>query len=208
MDLVAHRATLANLSARYLDEDASKLIQRLARPAIRLSHSAAANGSHVGGAAKLTPDTPWPEWNGRPLSLLALLDLSEIHHLEADIELPSAGLLNFFYESEEQEAWGFDPAHEEGWRVILSDPAEATECRSPEGATTFQHISLSPSQTLTIPGWEEDAVSLIHPAWDSHPFGSPQYEADDQTRSQFTNLSEAWADITDSKSVPNHRIGG
>lgn len=208
MDLETHQAELKRLSAKHLSKDAANLVLRLARPAIRLRHSTTATRSHLGGEAKLAPDILWPDWNGRPLSFLAVLDLSEIQHLESDLDLPTTGLLNFFYESEEQAAWGFDPAHEEGWRVILSDPETAEGRPAPTDATTFEHIGLMPSQTLTIPVWEETAVSPIHPPWNRRPKRSQRYKADELLRSQFTSFSEIWNAAIDNESVPNHRIGG
>jgi uncharacterized protein YwqG len=51
---------------------------------------------------------PWPRYDGRPLSLIAQLDLAAMRAAGGPDWLPSTGRLLFFYELE-LGAWGFDP---------------------------------------------------------------------------------------------------
>ena len=86
-----------------------------------------------------------------------MLDLEALRGFDCDLDLPRSGLLNLFYDVDQQ-PWGFDPAHGGGWRVI----AGRNECRRgssrPAGATRFSRIDLAPSQTLTMPSWDEEAL--------------------------------------------------
>lgn len=63
--------------------------------------------SHLGGSPILTG--PWPRYAGRPLSLVAQLDLAEMQAAGGGPDwLPKEGRLLFFYELEHS-GWGFDP---------------------------------------------------------------------------------------------------
>lgn len=75
------------------------------RPCLRL-----APGGHglsaLGGSA--TTVGAWPRYRGRPLSLIAQLDLAEMRAAGGPDWLPAKGRLLFFYELEAG-TWGFDP---------------------------------------------------------------------------------------------------
>jgi len=100
----------------------------------------ALGASRLGGWPDLPADTPWPQWQERPMAFLAQIDLAEAHALEPGLRLPASGLLSFFlgcgdetYEKEEDGRThymvdimlGTDAAHRGGWRV-LHTPAGAT----------------------------------------------------------------------------------
>lgn len=60
----------------------------------------AIGATRVGGLAPLPPGMPWPTWEERPLSFLALIDLGEIPPLPdnppGELSPPNAGVLLFF----------------------------------------------------------------------------------------------------------------
>lgn len=54
--------------------------------------------TRVGGDPDLPEGTPWPQVQGRPLSFLAQLRLSEFHNLDEKRLLPRFGLVSFFFD--------------------------------------------------------------------------------------------------------------
>ncbi|MFN2298215.1 MAG: YwqG family protein [Anaerolineales bacterium] len=73
--------------------------------------------SKLGGRPDLPSEIRWPDWNGKPLSFIAQINLSDLPSLECLIVLPKDGILSFFY-SAEQETWGFDPNDKGSWRIL------------------------------------------------------------------------------------------
>lgn len=137
-------------------------VRREVRPAVALSHAAAApdRRSRLGGAPLLDRDEPWPDYLFKPLSFLALIDLAEFADASAGTGLPSTGLLNLFYEVDDQ-PWGFDPDDRGSWRVIPADPASAGPRAAPDGATTYPEIPLDGTRIPTIPDWAEDVLQAF-----------------------------------------------
>ena len=94
-------------------------LANIAKECVRMRSTPSANESIAIGASKLggLPDLPpglaWPEWTSGYLTFVAQVNLAE---LPAGDLLPDAGMLSFFYDSE-QSAWGFDPNHKEGFRL-------------------------------------------------------------------------------------------
>lgn len=151
------RVTLAQLTARHLNPELAVRVQRLARPALRLRHaSGRAAGSRLGGNPMLPPGTNWPRWGSKPLSFLALIDLSEVDSGLLGLRLPGSGLLNFFYEARDQRAWGYDPRHAGAWRVIHTpDDSPAEPARAPSAAVVTEESPVRFEPRLTLPGWTE-----------------------------------------------------
>lgn len=187
---------LTRLVNVYLPPADAEAFMGLARPAIALRHtsSGTASRAHLGGDAALEPDQTWPMWHGKPLSLLAVLDLEALLDLDSDLELPRSGFLNLFYDDDEQ-PWGFDPVHAGGWRTILAAAGTAEDRAEPGGGTRFNRIDLAPEQILTVPGWEEDVLTSI-------PHLAP-YAFDDRAEALYAALHEATEG-----SGPHHQVGG
>jgi uncharacterized protein YwqG len=135
------------------------LLRREIRPAVALSHAAIRpdRRSRLGGLPLLDRGERWPDYLYKPLSFLALIDLGEFATLSAGIGLPSAGLLNLFYEVDDQ-AWGFDPADRGAWRAIPADPASARSRAAPDEATTYPETLLVGTRIATIPDWGEEVL--------------------------------------------------
>jgi hypothetical protein len=57
------------------------------------------------------------------------LDLADITGLRTDLDLPGLEVLNFFYEAEEQQAWGFDTAHADGATCLSGSGTRRTSRR-------------------------------------------------------------------------------
>lgn len=172
------RAALRQLATRYLNAELAMRVQRLARPGLRLRAVADACGrSRLGGEPLLTEGTSWPRWGSRPLSFLALIDLAEVDVTLLGLPMPRSGLLNFFFEARGQKAWGYDPRHVDGWRVLLSDDRDARPTTAPRAALTTTASPVVFEPRLTLPGWSEhvfadlreadvDAVSDVTMAWE------------------------------------------
>jgi uncharacterized protein YwqG len=171
---------------------AGRLVEELARPAARLVHDEDAAGSRLGGEAVLEPGMAWPSWGDQPLALVAVVDLAQLQDLVVDVSLPRSGLLNFFYEVEDQQAWGFDPSHRDGWRVLLSRAGAGERRAAPEGTAVFDVAGLRAEQTLTVPGWEEPALAEALPP-----------DAD-----RVGDLLDAWAAHIGLYQDPCHQVGG
>ena len=208
-ELDDQRAVLRQIAARNLDAELATRVQRLARPALRLRSAVAPpgaigtdpadsadaadapmpSGSRLGGDPMLAPGTAWPRWGSTPLSFLALIDLSEVDAALIGLPLPATGLLNFFYEARHQRAWGYDPKHANGWRVVLTDPDDAEPATAPQAAVRTPVTPVRFEPRMSFPGWTEhvfadlkepdiDAVCDVGMEWE-------QQVADDEPHHQF-----------------------
>jgi uncharacterized protein YwqG len=54
--------------------------------------------SKIGGLPDLPPDLDWPEWKGKPLPLIAQINLSEIANYDYEKVLPSTGVMCCFFD--------------------------------------------------------------------------------------------------------------
>jgi uncharacterized protein YwqG len=156
-------AQIAELARVHLGPDDGTVFADLVRPAVALARQLdlqSGGRTRLGGKPLLARDQVWPNWHGKALSFIALIDLAELRGFETDLDLPTSGLVNLFYEADEQRAWGFDPTHADGWRVLFTP--DGTERSTPEGALTFETIPLVPQQMFTAPSWEEESVARIY----------------------------------------------
>jgi len=160
-DLARRQQQIESLAREHLDPADAAYYLSLLRPAVRMEHADVPVGrSRLGGCAVLDDAGAWPRWNGRPLSFLMVLDLADLAGMETDLVRPESGLLNFFYEADEQQAWGFDPDHADGWRV-LPNSGRGDLVEGPDGALSFSEIPLRPVQNLTAPGYGEQVTDDI-----------------------------------------------
>jgi uncharacterized protein YwqG len=194
------REDLRHLARRMLGSDDGDLVADLALPAVLLDHSVAPGGrSRLGGAPLLEASQEWPHWGERPLSFVALLDVEDVAGFDLSVTLPRRGLFNFFYEAEEQMAWGFDPEHAGGWRVLVADPALAAVREPPGGAPQFTECTLAPRPVLTLPDPAETVLDEVR-----------QRQAD-----VLYELQDEWgryANVVGPRGVgghlPHHQLGG
>ncbi len=130
------RAQLATIAREELGAAQADAYTALARPAARLVAATpeTETRSHFGGRPVLDSKAPWPTWNGKPLSVLLVLDLAQLKAFDTGLNLPTEGTLNFFYAAEQQ-PWGDDPGERDGWRVVHS-PRTAVARATPKGGAT------------------------------------------------------------------------
>jgi uncharacterized protein YwqG len=183
---------LRTLARQALGPDDGDRLVDLALPAVRLHPAPEGVGrSRLGGAPLLEPTQPWPHWGERPLSFVALLDAEDLVDANIGLSLPRRGLLNFFYEADEQMAWGFDPEHADGWKVVLADPSIAQERGRLDGALDFTECPVRGREVLTLPDPAEPVLYDIRERHDD-----PLYD-----------LSEKWDKIARIEE-PHHQVGG
>ena len=110
--------------------DTASLLKGRTAPAI-LAKASDAGSSYFGGEVELPKNVPWPSKDGRPLTLLACIDLEEARMAHCVPWLPASGRLLFFYDIEQQ-PWGYDPKDRGSWSVIhiTADTASSTATSS------------------------------------------------------------------------------
>jgi uncharacterized protein YwqG len=136
-------------------------------------------GSKLGGWPDLQNDLAWPKWKDVPLSFVAQINLTEVPENSL---LARTGLLSFFYDTG-QTAWGFDPNHKEGFRVLYfpeisglnrivgpekSSPSGLLQklqnltAKKPHQVSAFPSCQLSFSSFLSLPeSCPEDISDLL-----------------------------------------------
>ncbi|MGX7676823.1 DUF1963 domain-containing protein [Plantactinospora sp. DSM 117369] len=150
-------------------EPAGARLAALARPGFGLDRATdaepATGRSALGGPALLDPGTPWPDYDGFPLSLLAVLDTDALAGWLGEHLPQRVGLLNVFI-LEPRRGVPYPPDmdfDDPRWlRVIPADPATAVEVTTPAGdAAVFDRTPLHAEPVLTMPEKWSDAVHGI-----------------------------------------------
>lgn len=166
--------------------EALKELRARSRPCLRLVPGGGGL-SRLGGPAS-TGDA-WPRHDGRPLSLIAQLDLAEMRAAGSPDWLPAEGRLLFFYELE-LSTWGFDPT-DAGSALVRHETAMVDEAAEPDDLpqdrrfdaypiTFVSDVSLPSEERLEI-DWKalsvqeqgelEAAVEALTPAEPAHQIG-------------------------------------
>lgn len=191
--------TTKNLASKLKNKGLSRYLDRLegvARPCIRLYLSQQDEDeirigcSKIGGRPDLPPSIKWPYETERPpnnrdrffnqtpktrsllpLSLVAQLDLAEISVFDEENLLPPSGWLYFFY-SNEQDVWGFDPRDASGFKVIYFDGDRSALTRRdyPEllsEYSRFSSCSVVPVPELNLPNlWSDRMAGFFNSEYD------------------------------------------
>jgi uncharacterized protein YwqG len=145
-------------------ERVAKRIAWIGEPCLCLRRTVTPEDSIPVGTSKLggRPDLPagvdWPEWNGRPLSFLGQINLSDTSEYDSCKALPQSGLLWFFYDCE-QETWGFDPKDKGSWRVLFYDGQQEDLSRRPfpdeiPEYAQYHACSVTFHEALSVPGMQ------------------------------------------------------
>ncbi|WP_432252455.1 DUF1963 domain-containing protein [Streptomyces sp. HNM1019] len=187
-------SALHDFCAERLGAPSAARLVRLARPGFELTQAGpgeAAGHSRFGGRAMLEPGTPWPDCEGTPLSLLAVLDTDALAPWLDDLLPAGTGLLNFFaLDSTSERA---DPAaFELSLQLDLNDPrlvavvparsAHAAEADAPARSSVFEPVPWSAAPGFAFPdAWD--------PAWGTVDLGSV---VDDMPLYDITALLPGW----------------
>jgi uncharacterized protein YwqG len=120
--------------------------------------------SKIGGQPDLPKNIEWfKEDNGKRLSFIGQINLSEVTEFDRYKSLPSQGLLYFFY-SAKADAWGFDIKDKDKFKVFYYDgpleelqrkefPADLVE------SSRYKPCKLSFQSSVSLPNWGQDYVS-------------------------------------------------
>jgi uncharacterized protein YwqG len=136
-------------------------LRPLAMRAVVLEQADRPTVCRLGGAPRLPASTAWPDRKGRPLSFIAELDLAALRRVGGPDWLPASGILHLFFDAEE-EPWGFDPADDDGWKVIMTDGVAAGTLPRPPGLSrdrVFAPVMLTGRSALTYPTTERIPLS-------------------------------------------------
>ncbi|OPF84757.1 hypothetical protein VT50_0201780 [Streptomyces antioxidans] len=190
-------SALHDFCAERLGAPSAARLVRLARPGFELTQAGpgeAAGHSRFGGRAMLEPGTPWPDCEGTPLSLLAVLDTDALAPWLDDLLPAGTGLLNFFAldsASERADPAAFEPvpwsaapgfAFPDAW-----DPAWGTV----DLGSVVDDMPLY-DITALLPGWPEQPYALhaddLAFGWPLFPTGSSPMLPDGEESSHYQHL--------------------
>ena len=121
--------------------------------------TAATGRCRLGGPALLEPDTDWPQVDGFPLSLLAVLDTTTLADwLGASLPCATPGLLNFFYADPDvpyETLSRLDMLRPQAARVVPADPALAVETAAPAPARVYPPVPVHATAVAMLPdSWD------------------------------------------------------
>jgi uncharacterized protein YwqG len=75
------------------------------------------------------------------------IDLGDLRPFGVAAGLPARGLISFFYDTENQ-PWGFDPAHQDGFRVAMFDDEHLVALDPPHHPLEARGLTFSRAETL------------------------------------------------------------
>lgn len=147
----------------------SDRLTAMARPSVRLvadtTLPVTTTGSRLGGDPVLPAAVPWPMNRGKPLSLVAQVNLADVAPFDAEAVLPRDGVLSFFYDAVAQDAWGFDPADHGSAKVVYTPARVAAQPRRPPAGLpddgVFPPVALRPCAELTFAPYESFDVARL-----------------------------------------------
>jgi uncharacterized protein YwqG len=149
-------------------EAASILPERLIWQAVAIIPALAplpSRKSHFGGKPSVPSGFIWPEWKGKALDFLLVVDLAEVADLQTNLDLPKSGRLLFFYDAKEQ-PWGHRPEHAGGARVVFLPGGVAVEEPSEGGSGSFPRVAATFGQIGTVPDPWSTWVDDLEPSAD------------------------------------------
>jgi uncharacterized protein YwqG len=142
--------------------DVAALLTPHSSPAIQVIIDESSSLSHFGGSPNLPSSIEWPEKNGKKLTFLARISLTEVHRTLPVPWLPQSGALLFFYDVDQQ-PWGFDPKDRGGFAVVLVPdlPALNQEMRQSGEISVIPHRNVAMKRIDVMPLWENAVVRSL-----------------------------------------------
>lgn len=137
-------------------------IETLIKPAIHLLKTQEKTISKLGGISLAKPNFQWPVWQGKPLSLLLQIDLSELPQSALTERLPPQGLLSFYYDSE-QRTWGYDPKDKGSWKVVYDKNVKQLKpIKAPDNAKVYPQSFISYAYIRSYPDTKNTEISELN----------------------------------------------
>ncbi|WP_422510215.1 YwqG family protein [Stenotrophomonas sp. GZD-301] len=182
-------------------------LQPWLRPRIGFSRTADADApigaSRIGGGPDVPADFQWPTHNGRPLDFMLQINLADLQGLQSGLDLPTQGLLSFFYDAQEQ-PWGYDPAHRDGHCAVLFDAGDLQRLPAPDPETALPPAALGFHQAWSLPHpFSGDGARMLEAfqadgvAWD-----------EDAVEDDYYDLVDTVADHGAPRAGERHGLGG
>lgn len=179
--------------------DAAKPCVRIRTERVRDEGELAIGASRFGGSPDVPSGFEWPHFKKKPHGFVGQINLEDLARFSVCRDLPSQGLLLFFFDSE-QEAWGFDHMDREGWLVRFVAPGTPLERMAPPQSVPDE-VRAKPCRLefrdgLSIPtlgssfSWDlelaDDEVDpyenlSVDPEWPHQIFGLPRVVQGDMT---------------------------
>jgi uncharacterized protein YwqG len=115
--------------------------------------------SKIGGQPDLPKHTAWfQEDDGKYLSFIAQINLAEVTGFDVSKQLPTHGILYFFY-SAEQSAWGFEIRDKDKFKVFFYD-GDFAQLEKTDFPTTletrYKPCKLAFQTAVSLPSWEQE----------------------------------------------------
>ena len=150
--------------------DFADRIMAAIKPAIHISKVKTQEGvigaSRFGGMPDIPTDFEWVLREDIPLSFLAQINCADLQGFTSAKNLPSSGMLYFFYDAIEQ-PWGFDPSNRKGSAIIYHPSTENLITASePEGADIdngwlFPAYAVQFREVLSLPSYDSQAFDQL-----------------------------------------------
>ena len=106
--------------------------------------------SKFGGRPDLPAGCAWPVWGETPLSFIAQVNLADVAKLGGGGDLPSAGLLSFFYGDGDNGPWGFDPADRGAAQVLFTSGDLRGLTRTAHPSATAEDARCYPACSMAV----------------------------------------------------------
>lgn len=184
----------------HADHSLSEALKDLFRDTIRLETEgkpaeALCGGTRFGGQPDVPGDFDWPvsDCDARPLTFLAQFNLAELAPMDAEGLLPHAGLLSFFYDTDEQ-PWGYDASEQSAARVYwFEDLSALAPMAAPDDAETLSGMKLRLWAEKSLPEWEDfSALHLEMDDCDAFEEARAQLGADEEP--EYASKLLGWPD--------------
>lgn len=159
------KGTFRNVAHEKSLSEHRQFIDSLRKPAIRIEKGGKHSFCKIGGLPIAKASFKWPAWKGKPLAFLCQIDLGTIPKSEFTKNIPSDGLLYFFYD-QEQETWGFDPKDRGSWKIIYINERDDIEpVNAPAGLDKeyiYKEKQIKFSSILTYPDGQDDRIYKLN----------------------------------------------
>ncbi|WP_436778282.1 DUF1963 domain-containing protein [Yinghuangia sp. YIM S09857] len=145
-----------------LEQAAAERFLALVRPSVgfRVRSDVSASGSVFGGLPRTADLFDWPQYQGRPMTLLAQIDCHEVADLlGSDWTFPQAGYLLFFHDDDFVAEFSFDHG-DDGCRVM--HVAAGADGLGSRGETpVLPVLSLAGAAVPSVPTWADDEADRV-----------------------------------------------
>lgn len=137
----------------------------------------------------------WPTWNDDPLAFLAQFSLSDLAGFPAAHDLPSSGLLSFFYAAEEQ-PWGGRASDAGAFHVAFAPPGtdlvNAEYPKAVHETERFEPCCVTFAAADTLP-MESGAVERLN--------------LDDGEQEAYSELCSKVGEVNEMGDIPHRLLG-